>query len=82
MKEKFNGNLDYLVLNHALMGKANLWKGTTEELLSNLHKLYDINLFAHIQLATSLLPNLEKMNGRIVVVSSISGKKIVHCGLL
>ncbi|NXO02378.1 DHI1L protein, partial [Rhinopomastus cyanomelas] len=64
------GGLDYLLLNHIGMSRFQMWAGDVEY----TRWLMQVNFFSYVTLATAALPTLEKNNGSIVVVSSLTGK--------
>ncbi|KAM6113829.1 hydroxysteroid 11-beta-dehydrogenase 1-like protein [Phoenicopterus ruber ruber] len=64
------GGLDYLVLNHIGVTHFQMWAGDVEY----THWLMQVNFFSYVALATAALPILEKNNGSLVVVSSLTGK--------
>ncbi|XP_061322733.1 hydroxysteroid 11-beta-dehydrogenase 1-like protein [Pezoporus flaviventris] len=64
------GGLDYLVLNHIGMTRFQMWDGDVEY----TRWLMQVNFFSYVALATAALPTLEKNQGSLVVVSSLTGK--------
>ncbi|KAK2170594.1 hypothetical protein NP493_1146g00014 [Ridgeia piscesae] len=68
------GGLDFLVLNHMyLMPSANTWTGSDHN-LTMLRHVMDVNFHSYVQLASHALPILERSNGSLVVISSLSAK--------
>ncbi|XP_065555845.1 hydroxysteroid 11-beta-dehydrogenase 1-like protein isoform X2 [Lathamus discolor] len=63
------GGLDYLVLNHIGMTRFQMWDGDVEY----TRWLMQVNFFSYVALATAALPTLEKNQGSLVVVSSLTG---------
>ena len=61
---------DVLILNHAKQFYA-FWNENSN--LNNVPHSFAINTISYINIATLLLPGLQKTNGSIVVVSSLSG---------
>jgi corticosteroid 11-beta-dehydrogenase isozyme 1 len=86
--ESFAGKLDVLVLNHVL-GMWSWWLPDPivappgETLLTEpeaksggfdyMRKMFEVNVFSYIYLATMAMPVLEKSGGRVVVVGSGAG---------
>jgi corticosteroid 11-beta-dehydrogenase isozyme 1 len=84
----FDGKLDVLVLNHVL-GMWSWWlpdpiAAPSGELLLTepnaksggfeyMHKMFQVNVFSYIYLATMAMPVLEQSGGRLVVVGSGAG---------
>ena len=72
------GGLDFLVLNHMyLMPSANTWTGSDHN-LTMLRHVMDVNFHSYVQLASHALPILERSNGSLVVISSLSGEPQSH----
>ncbi|XP_071942547.1 hydroxysteroid 11-beta-dehydrogenase 1-like protein [Antedon mediterranea] len=68
--ERRFGGIDYLVLNHVIPYKFEFWEGDLEY----LDRTMTVNFAAYVALATFATPVLHRSKGRIVVVSSLSGK--------
>ncbi|NWX06208.1 DHI1L protein, partial [Caloenas nicobarica] len=64
------GGLDYLVLNHIGGTRFQMWDGDVEY----TRRLMQVNFFSYVALATAALHTLEKSNGSLVVVSSLTGR--------
>ncbi|XP_033112385.1 hydroxysteroid 11-beta-dehydrogenase 1-like protein [Anneissia japonica] len=64
------GGIDYLILNHIISYSFEFWEGDFDY----LERTMTVNFGAYVALATFATPVLEKSKGRIVVVSSLSGK--------
>ncbi|NXW94533.1 DHI1L protein, partial [Alopecoenas beccarii] len=64
------GGLDYLVLNHIGVTRFQTWDGDVEY----TRRLMQVNFFSYVALATAALPTLERSNGSLVVVSSLTGR--------
>ncbi|XP_015741718.1 hydroxysteroid 11-beta-dehydrogenase 1-like protein [Coturnix japonica] len=64
------GGLDYLVLNHIGTSPFEMWGGDVE----HSRWLMQVNFFSYVALASAALPALERNQGSVVVVSSLSGK--------
>ncbi|KFQ77037.1 Hydroxysteroid 11-beta-dehydrogenase 1-like [Phoenicopterus ruber ruber] len=69
-QQQISWGLDYLVLNHIGVTHFQMWAGDVEY----THWLMQVNFFSYVALATAALPILEKNNGSLVVVSSLTGK--------
>ncbi len=69
VKELFDGP-DILILNH-LLPYYGLWNENSD--LTKVPHLFAVNTISYINIATLLLPDLQKTNGSIVVVSSFVG---------
>ena len=63
---------DILFLNHFLP-LTKLWNENSASELSNIPHYFAVNTISYINIATLLLPGLQKTNGSIVVVSSFAG---------
>ncbi|KAK2541958.1 hydroxysteroid 11-beta-dehydrogenase 1-like protein isoform X1 [Columba livia] len=64
------GGLDYLVLNHIAANRFQMWDGDVEY----TRRLMQVNFFSYVALATAALQTLERSNGSLVVVSSLTGR--------
>eukprot|EP00050_Salpingoeca_kvevrii_P001769 m.178875 g.178875 ORF g.178875 m.178875 type:complete len:294 (+) comp10451_c0_seq5:4437-5318(+) len=74
--EAFGGGLDTIILNHVL-GQWQWWgelAADTSEAPAVVERLFQVNTFGYIYLATEALPFLRESKGRIAVVSSAAGK--------
>jgi short-subunit dehydrogenase len=69
------GGIDYLVLNHITDSHYGLWMDNAEKSggHSFLPKMFEVNTFSYIWLATAALDMLKYSSGQIVVVSSLAG---------
>jgi short-subunit dehydrogenase len=69
------GTVDYLVLNHISDAHFGLWNDNVREKRGSdfMTKMFDVNFFSYVWLATSALEILRKSSGQIVVVSSLAG---------
>ena len=67
------GGIDVLILNHIAVTPMAEWHGT-EENYKDFDMILDVNFKAYVHVATHAMVALEKTAGRLVVVSSISGK--------
>ncbi|XP_060066656.1 hydroxysteroid 11-beta-dehydrogenase 1-like protein [Ylistrum balloti] len=67
------GGLDYLLLNHILSQDLHFWSGDVDD-MAYLDKVFEVNFKAYVHLASHALPELEKSNGHVVVLSSFAGK--------
>ena len=56
-----------------LMTSANPWTGSDHN-LTMLRHMMDVNFHSYVQLASHALPVLERSNGSLVVISSLSGE--------
>lgn len=68
-KKLFDG-VDVLVLNHVLQFYE-FWNENSD--LSSVPRYFAVNTISYINIATLLLPDLQKTNGSIIVVSSFVG---------
>jgi short-subunit dehydrogenase len=64
------GRLDVLI-NNAGVGMYEPWESTEE---SELRKMFELNLFAPIELSRQAIPYLKRSKGCIINVSSVAGK--------
>ena len=64
------GYLDIVVLNHAVQ-QYRRW--TADSDLTEVPRYFDVNTISFINIATLLLPELDKTNGSIIVISSFGG---------
>jgi len=73
--DKTVGRVDYLVLNHITDSHYGLWTDNANktEGYSFLPKMFEVNTFSYIWLATAALDVLQRSSGQIVVVSSLAG---------
>ncbi len=69
----FGGKLDVLVLNH-IIGYWNWWLPEGKDQFPFLEKIFRVNVFSYVYLATLFMPHLIESSGRLVVVSSGAGK--------
>jgi len=67
------GGLDYVVLNHILVVPLGDWSGKPEN-LTLMQTLFDVNFRAYVHIASHAIPLLEKNQGGVIIVSSVSGK--------
>ena len=68
------GRLDYLVLNHGLMPNGPFLGFPKQQDPEFIQKIYNVNVFSYIQLATHAIPHLELTGGHIHVTSSMAGE--------
>ena len=64
------GTIDIIVLNH-LMPYYGRW--TADSDLAKVPQYFAVNTISYINIATLLLPELQKTNGSIIVISSFTG---------
>lgn len=68
------GRLDYLILNHGLMPNGPFLGFPKQQDPEFIQKIYNVNVFSYIQLATHAIPHLERTGGHIHVTSSMAGE--------
>lgn len=68
------GRLDYLILNHGLMPNGPFLGFPNQQDPEFIQKIYNVNLFSYMQLATHAIPHLELTAGHIHVTSSMAGE--------
>ena len=68
------GGLDVIVLNHILVVPLGDWLGNAAN-LTLMQRLFDVNFRAYVHIASHAMPHLERSQGSIVIVSSVSGSK-------
>ena len=69
----FDEKLDVLILNH-IIGYWSWWLPQGKSNFDFLEKIFRVNVFSYVYLATLAMPRLVESSGRIVVVSSGAGK--------
>lgn len=76
--QHFDGNLDIAVLNHAVVPMKLLVE--SRNLDDDFFSVMDINLASSVRLSASLLPFLEKRNGKLIGIGS-AGEYVPSIGL-
>ena len=66
------GGLDVIVLNHILVVPLGDWLGNAAN-LTLMQRLFDVKFRAYVHIASHAMPHLERSQGSIVIVSSVSG---------
>ena len=67
------GGLDVIVLNHILPHNLAPWLGTKDN-LTLASDILTVNFRSYVYLASAALPWLRESHGRIIVMSSLSGR--------
>ena len=68
------GRLDYLILNHGLMPNGPFLGFSKQQDPDFIQKIFNVNVFSYMQLATHAIPHLEITGGHIHVTSSLAGE--------
>ena len=68
------GRLDYLILNHSLLANGPFLGFTKQQDPEFIQKIFNVNVFSYILIATHAIPYLEVTAGHIHVTSSMTGE--------
>ncbi|GAB6023011.1 hypothetical protein CHUAL_007101 [Chamberlinius hualienensis] len=71
-REKFNGELDQLILNHVYVRQGR-WLGSSAN-ITTIRNTFEVNFFSYMEIASHTIDMLIKANGSIGVMSSVAGK--------